>query len=157
MRLPAFFLVAAAFLASTGCADSSKSLPTSPSGAASSGSSAPATVTERFDAIIDLKGSSFFPFNVSQTGGAVMINLASLSPLNRPGLLAVSMELGYGVPIKDDDGNTMGCDLRRTIQATPALTAQLTDTLTTGSYCANIADVGNMREPANFSIRITHP
>jgi len=156
MRFPFFSCLAAALLASA-CSDSSKSLPTSPSGTASSGSSAPSTVTERFDAILDLKGSKFFPFSVGQNGGAVLFNLASLSPLTRPGLLAVTVELGYGVPIKDDDGNPIGCDLRRTIQTTPALTAQLTDTLTTGSYCANIADVGNMREAANFSIRITHP
>jgi hypothetical protein len=157
MRVWVSHVLAAAFLAFAACADPSKSLPTSPSGSASSGSSAPAMVTERFDAILDLRGSNFFSFSVSQNGGAVMINFASLSPLNRPGLLIVTMEIGFGVPIKDDEGNTVGCDLRRTIQTTPALTSQLTDTLTAGSYCANIADVGNMREPANFSMRITHP
>ena len=139
-----------AALATAACGDNT---PTSPS----STSSAPATVTERFDAILDIKGSNFYLFSVSQNGGMVGVNLASLSPLNRPGLLAVTMQIGYGVPVKDDDGNPIGCDLRKTVETTPALTAQLTDTLTAGSYCANIADIGNMREAANFSLRITHP
>jgi hypothetical protein len=128
--------------------------PTSPS----TTSSAPATVTERFDAIIDVKASSFFPFAVNQSGGSVSINFASLSPLNRPGLLPATMEIGYGMGVRDDDGNVVGCDLLKTIQAIPALTAQLTDPLTAGTnYCANIADIGKLTEPANFSIRITHP
>ena len=115
-------------------------------------------MTERFDAIVDLKGSSFFPFSVNQSGGTVSINFASLSPLNRPGFLAVPMEIGYGTTVLDDDSNVVGCDLRKTIQATPALTAQMSETVTAAAnYCANIADVGGLREPANFSIRITHP
>ncbi len=150
MRRPAFILVIAA-VSTLACGNATT--PTSPS----TTSSAPATVTERFDAIIDLKGSRFFPFSVNQNSGTVSINLASLSPLNRPGLFAVTMEVGYGVPITDEDGNPVGCDLRRTIQTAPALTAQFTDTLTAGSYCANLADIGNMLEAANFSIRITHP
>jgi hypothetical protein len=117
----------------------------------------PTTVTERFDAIVDLKGSNFYAFSVGQ-GGTVSINLASLSPLNRPGLLVVPMEIGYGTTVLDDDNNVVGCELRKTIQATPALTAQMSESLTAAvNYCANIADVGGLREAANFSIRITHP
>jgi len=114
-------------------------------------------VTERFDAIVAVKGSNFFPFSAGQ-GGTVSINFASLSPLNRPGLLDVPMEIGYGTTMLDGDNNVVGCDLRKTIRATPALTAQMSDSLTAAAnYCANIADVGNLREAANFSIRITHP
>jgi hypothetical protein len=115
-------------------------------------------VTERFDAIISLKGSNYFPFSVNQSGGNVSINFASLSPLNRPGLLTVTMQIGYGTTVLDGDGNIVGCDLRKTIETTPALAAQLSESLTVAAnYCANIADVGNLREPANFSMRITHP
>jgi len=118
----------------------------------------PTTVTERFDAIIDLKSSNFYPFSVTANGGTVSINFASLSPLNRAGVLPVVMQIGYGTVVTDADGNPAGCDLKKTIQAAPALSSQLTDTLTVATnYCASIADVGNLREPANFSIRITHP
>ena len=155
MRLPVLIL-AIAGVSAAACGNSANSLPTSPSG--SSTSSTPTAVTERFDAIVDLKGSNFFPFSVNQSGGTVSLNFASLSPLNRPGLLAVPMEIGYGTTVLDDDNNVVGCDLRKTIQATPALTAQMSDTVTAAAnYCANIADVGGLREPANFSIRITHP
>jgi hypothetical protein len=41
---------------------------------------------------------------------------------------------------------------------TPALAAQMSESLTAATnYCVNIADVGSLREAANFSIRITHP
>jgi len=153
MRFPVFSLVVAA-LAMAACGDSSNNLPTSPSGSTST----PTTLTERFDQIIVLRGSNFFPFSVGTNGGNVAINFASLSPLIRPGLLVVTMRLGYGTVVTDGDGNAVGCDLRKTVDTTPALTAQLTDTLTVGTnYCASIADIGNLREPANFSVRITHP
>ena len=149
MRLPVLILSIAAVSAIACGGDT----PTSPSTTPTT----PTTVTERFDAIVDLKGSNFFAFSAGQ-GGTVSINLASLSPLNRPGLLVVPMEIGYGTTVLDGDNNVVGCDLRKTIQATPALTAQMSESVTAAAnYCANIADVGGLREPANFSIRITHP
>jgi len=52
----------------------------------------------------------------------------------------------------------IGCSLAKVMQTTPALAAQMNDTLAPASdYCANIADVGGLRESVNFSIRITHP
>ena len=148
MRLSVLILLIAA-VSAAGCGDDTPTSPTTPT--------TPTLVTERFDAIVDVKGSSFFAFSVGQ-GGPVSINLASLSPLNRPGLLAVPMEIGYGTTVLDGDNNVVGCDLRKTIQATPALTAQMSDSLTAAAnYCASIADAGGLREAANFSIRITHP
>ena len=145
MRLPANSLLTLALLA-TACGGSGTA--TSPS----TTSSTPSNATERFDAILEPGASAFYAFTVGTNGGTVSINFASLSPLSRPGLLPTSMEIGYGVPAGE------GCDLRKTVQTTPGLTSQLTDTLTTGTYCANIADVGKkLTEPANFTIRITHP
>ena len=150
MRLPVLILAIAA-VSVAACGDDT---PTSPS----TTSTTPTAVTERFDAIIDVKGSNYVPFSVNQSGGTVSINFASLSPLNRPGLLTVAMQIGYGTTVLDGDGNVVGCDLRKTIEATPALTAQMSESLTAAAnYCASIADIGNMREPANFSMRITHP
>jgi hypothetical protein len=137
-----------AAVSTAGCGDDTPTTPTP---------TTPTRVTDRFDAIVDVKGSNFFAFSVGQ-GGTVSINLASLSPLDRPGLLAVPMEIGYGTTVLDGDNNVVGCDLRKTIQATPALTAQMSESLTAAAnYCANIADVGGLHEAANFSIRITHP
>jgi len=146
MRFPALLSLLALV-----CAACGGSTPTSPS-------STPASnAVERFDSIINVGDSQFYPFSVGSSG-QTSINLASLSPISKPGALTATMEIGWGKVVKDDDGNPSGCTLSRVMQTTPALTAQLTDTLAPAQdYCANIADVGGLRESANFSIRISHP
>jgi major membrane immunogen (membrane-anchored lipoprotein) len=109
-----------------------------------------ASTTERFDAILAPGGSAFFSFALTTNNGTVAINLASLSSLTSPGVLAVPMQIGYGVPAGE------GCAVQKSILVTPALTSQLTATLRDGTYCASIADVGNLKASANFSIRVTH-
>ena len=132
------------------CAGCGDDTPTSPS-------STPVNATERFDAIINVRESKFYPFSVGSSG-TTTINLASLSPLDRQGVVNATMEIGWGKAIKDENGTVVSCDLARVIQTTPALAAQLSDTLTPASdYCANIADVGGLRESVNFSMRISHP
>jgi hypothetical protein len=145
MRRAAILAVAVLFCA--GCGDDT---PTSPS-------STPVNATERFDSIINVRESKFYPFSVGSSG-TTTINLASLSPIDRPGVVNATMEIGWGKAIKDENGTVVRCDLSRVIQTTPALAAQLSDTLTPASdYCANIADVGGLRESVNFSMRISHP
>jgi hypothetical protein len=146
MRRAAFLAVVLSFCA--GCGDDT---PTSAS------STTPVNGTERFDAIINVRESKFFPFSVGSSG-TTTINLASLSPIGRQGVVNATMEIGWGKAIKDESGTVVSCDLARVIQTTPALAAQLSDTLAPASdYCANIADVGGLRESANFSMRISHP
>lgn len=146
MRFAVLVLILAPFCAA--CGDDT---PTTPS------STTPSRATERFDDVIDVRASRFFAFSVGSNGNT-SINLASLSPINRTGVLMTTMELGWGKTLKDEAGTVIGCTLAKVMQTTPALTAQMNDTLTPASdYCANIADIGELREPANFSIRITHP
>jgi hypothetical protein len=145
MRRAAFLAVVVSLLA--GCGDDT---PTS-------ASPTPVNATDRFDDIINVRESKFFPFSVGSSG-TTTINLASLSPIDRPGVVNATMEIGWGKAIKDDSGTVVQCDLAKVIQTTPGLSAQLTDTLTPASdYCANIADVGGLRESVNFSMRISHP
>ena len=132
------------------CAGCGDDTPTSPS-------STPVNATERFDNIINVRESKFFPFSVG-SNGTTTINLASLSLIDRPGVVNATMEIGWGKAIKDENGTVVSCDLAKVIQTTPALAAQLSETLTPASdYCANIADVGGLRESVNFSMRISHP
>jgi hypothetical protein len=132
------------------CAGCGDDTPTSPS-------STPVNATERFDDIINVRESKFFPFSVG-SNGTTTINLASLSLIDRPGVVNATMEIGWGKAIKDENGTVVSCDLAKVIQTTPALAAQLSDTLTPASdYCANIADVGGLRGSVNFSMRISHP
>ena len=133
------------------CAGCGDDTPTTPS------STSAVNATERFDDIINVKESKFFPFSVG-SNGTTTINLASLSPIDRPGVVNATMEIGWGKAIKDDSGTVVGCDLSKVTQTTPGLAAQLSDTLTPASdYCANIADVGGLRESVNFAMRISHP
>src|SRR4051812_44641834 len=136
--------------------DKSNSVPTSPSATGGAGGTSSRT-TERFDDIINSREAKFQAFSVG-SNGTTSINLASLSPLNGPGTISATMEIGWGKTLKDDSGTVIGCTLAKVMQTTPALTAQLNDPLTPSTdYCANIADVGGLREAANFSIRIFHP
>ncbi len=145
MRFAALFFLAALCVS---CGDDN---PTTPSPTTSTRG------TERFDDIINLHESKFFAFSVGSSG-TTSINLASLSPLNRPGAIAATMEIGWGKAVKDDAGTVTGCDLMKVLQTTPALSAQMNEPLPPAAdYCANIADVGGLREAANFSIRIIHP
>jgi hypothetical protein len=138
------------FMCASVCAACGDDTPTAPSTTTS-------RATERFDDIINVRESKFQAFSVGSSG-TTSINLASLSPLNRPGVVNATMEIGWGKTIKADDGTVIGCDLAKVLQTTPSLTAQMTDMLVpSADYCANIADVGGLREPVNFSIRITHP
>src|SRR4051812_40619175 len=145
MRVRAFLIgipMIGAALAGAACGSDTATSPSTTTTATSS--------TERFDAILQPGTTAFYSFIVAQTNGSVAINLASLSPLTRPGVLPVAMQIGYGVPAGE------GCDIQKAIVTTPALTSQLTATLRDGTYCAAITDLGNLKEPANYSIRITH-
>jgi hypothetical protein len=108
------------------------------------------STTERFDATLDPGSSAFFSFQLATTNGTVAINLASVAPLTRPGVISVPMRIGVGVPAGE------GCSLQQTMLATPALTSQLTTTLRDGTYCASVADIGNLKESVNISVRVTH-
>jgi hypothetical protein len=146
MRFAVFVLICASV-----CAACGGDTPSSPS------STSTDRATERFDDIINRGESKFHAFSVG-SNGTTSINLASLSPVTGPGAITATMEIGWGKTIKAEDGTVVGCDLAKVMQVTPAFTSQMNDTLTpSADYCANIADVGGLRESANFAIRITHP
>jgi hypothetical protein len=106
--------------------------------------------TERFDATLTPGSSAFFSFTLTTTNGTVAINLASMSSLTAAGLIGVPMRIGYGVPAGT------GCQVMQSIIAAPALISQLNVTLRDGTYCATVADIGNLTQPVNFTMRITH-
>ena len=145
MRLAALFLLISL------CAACGDDTATSPSPTDTS------RATERFDDIINVRESKFKAFSVGSSG-TTSINLASLSPIAGSAAINATMEIGWGKTIKDDSGNPIGCELGKVLQTTPALASQMNEPLPPAQdYCANIADVGGLRNSVNFSMRITHP
>jgi hypothetical protein len=145
MRLAALFLLISL------CAACGDDTATSPSPTDTS------RATERFDDIINVRESKFKAFSVGSSG-TTSINLASLSPIAGSAVINATMEIGWGKTIKDDSGTPIGCELAKVLQTTPALASQMNEPLPPAQdYCANIADVGGLRNSANFSMRITHP
>src|ERR1700741_305219 len=116
MRFAVLVLILAPFCAA--CGDDT---PTTPSSTTNS------RATERFDDIINVQESRFFAFSVG-SNGTTSINLASLTPVNRSGVIVATMEIGWGKTAKDEAGTVVGCTLSRLMQTTPPLTAQLNDT-----------------------------
>jgi hypothetical protein len=135
-------LVALVALASLGVGCSNDVTPPTPATAASttelfSGSLAPRDIPQ------------FYSFTVGQAG-TVSITLASLTigPL-APATTAAG--LGLGIPAGE------GCRLSMSLNARPALTAQITNMSAAGISCAAIFDPGTLTSPVTFAIRIVHP
>jgi hypothetical protein len=127
-------LVAA--LAAAGCGNnSSVTAPSTPS------------IPEAFSGSLPVQGSSFYSFTVS-TAGTVSLSLSSLTsnPLS-PASSSV-VRLGLGVPLGT------GCSVSTSIDTTAGLTTQLTAPVNPDVYCVNIADIGNLTGPTDFTILI---
>lgn len=110
----------------------------------------PTLTTEFFTGSLPVESSSFYSFTVTGTG-SVNVTLASLTLSRFSPALAIQVGLGVGTPAGT------GCSLSDSLDTAPALTAQLTASLSPGIYCVDISDIGNLAEPVNFAIRIIHP
>lgn len=123
-----------------GCSDNTQNV-TSPS---SSGSG---SITLLFEGTLPPRGSSFYSFQVNQAD-IVSLTFASLTLGPRSTALTSVLGLGIGTP------NGTGCDLTRSVNASPGLTSQLTTAMAAGTYCVKVTDIGNLTTPANFAVRI---
>jgi hypothetical protein len=106
--------------------------------------------TELFEGTLDPGGSAFYSFMVSGTG-LTNVMLASVTTSTSPGASsAVTLGLALGTPLGE------GCVITNSIPASAGLTSQLVNSLTPGTYCARVYDIGNLKAPVNFAIRIVH-
>jgi hypothetical protein len=139
VSIPALIVV---LLGVSACGDS----PTSPSDT----SATLAPVTEVFSGTLLTGGTSFFSFVVSQ-GGTVKVMLATTTTeAGQP--LSPSLKLGVGVPAG------LGCGVTSSVTASAALTSQISNSLSAGTYCVDISDPGNsLTQTISFNIRIVHP
>jgi hypothetical protein len=82
----------------------------------------------------------------------VNITLASLTDSgNANSTLTTPVGLGIGIP--DSAGGCTHSSENRA--AAPALTAQVSNSATTGAHCVDIYDVGNLSGNVDFAVRIT--
>ena len=105
--------------------------------------------TETFAGTLQVKGSNFYSFVVTQAGPVGL----TLAAVQTPGGAALSTPVGIGVGIPAGTG----CARSSSATAPPGLAAQLTVTLNPGIYCAAVFDTGNVSSAVNFAMRIRHP
>jgi hypothetical protein len=126
-------------LLTSACGSGNTAAPTPPSG----------PTTDVFFGTLAVQGSSFYSFTVTASG-PVSITLASLVPTEPGPAIHAVMGLGVGTPVGTD------CGLTNSVNAAPSLTAQLINSLSPGTYCTQISDLGALTAPVNFSVRIVH-
>lgn len=108
----------------------------------------PSTVL--FEGQLAVGGSAFYSFTVSTTGDANVM-LASVTTSTAPGSESnVVLGLALGTPLGED------CSITSAVLASAALQSPLVNNLAPGIYCTRVYDIGNLRSPVKFAIRIVH-
>lgn len=121
-------------LFAAGCAD--PVAPTTPTPAVPS-------ITDTFSDTLLVFGSNTHQFSVATVGG-VKVSLTSVEP-------GALVGLGVGTP------SLGSCSLIDHIEAVAGQAVQLSGTATVpGSYCVIIYDLGNLVEPAVYTINVLH-
>ena len=139
----AFALAATLALTLSACGGSDTSTPT-----AASADTGP--TTQLFEGQLSVGGSAFYSFTVTTTGLANVL-LASVSTTTTPGTSStVVLGLALGMPIGTD------CTITNAVPTAAGLTSQMVNSLTPGTYCARVYDIGNLKSAVNFAIRIVH-
>ena len=129
--LPAVLAVA---LVSAGCAD--PAAPTTPTPATP-------TIVETFSDTLLVAGANTHQFNVDKIGG-VKVSLTSVEP-------GAAVLIGVGTP------SLGSCSVIDHIEAVAGKAILLSGTATVpGAYCVIIQDIGNLVEPAVYTINVLH-
>lgn len=105
------------------------------------------TTVEQFASRIQEKGSAWRSINVP-TAGDVTLQLVSVTQAN------VVMNIGIGTIAGTQCVLAANVD---TAANADAIAPQLTRTLAVGTYCVKIADIGNLTQIVDFTIRIEKP
>ena len=103
--------------------------------------------TDTFSGTVQVGGSVFHSFPVSQTG-TTDVDLTAASP-------PAGVPLGVAIGTPGDAGCTPLAGASGTVVAGP--TAQLTGITTAGTLCVQIRDVGQATGPVAYTVTVTHP
>jgi len=135
-------LIVATVFTAVGCSNSSdntsSTLPTAPSSP---------LVTENFSGTVQIGSNDSKPFTVTSDGSPITIDLTSAGP-------PATISMGFGV------GTFVGgtCQLSSGGNTTAAAgpTPQLSGTISAGSYCFMVYDVGNQSGPITYTAVVNH-
>ena len=80
--------------------------------------------------------------------------------VNASGTIAVTLTaagatLGLGVGLPRVSGG--GCRLGVSVNASPASSPQISTAADSGQYCVQVYDLGTLRDPVGFALKIDHP
>jgi len=105
------------------------------------------TTTETFTGTVQPNfGVDFHTFTVAQSGTASVTLTAAGPPAT------IFMGVGIGTP----SATTCAVISGDSTIAPASATAQLTGTLSPGSYCVQVYDVGNQSAPVTYSVTVAH-
>jgi hypothetical protein len=103
--------------------------------------------TDTFSGTLQVGGTVFHSFPVSQTG-AIDVDLTAASP-------PANVPLGVAIGTPGEAGCTPLAGASGTVVAGP--TPQLTGLTTAGTLCVQIRDVGQATGPIAYTVTVTHP
>jgi hypothetical protein len=103
--------------------------------------------TDTFTGTAQIAGSASHTFTVSQAG-EVDVTLAAAAPPS-----TIVMGLGLGEPAESKCVPFAGA-----LTSTPAGTSpQLSGTVSPGTLCVEVHDIGNQTAPVTYTLTVTHP
>jgi hypothetical protein len=103
--------------------------------------------TDTFSGTVQVGGSSFHSFPVSQTGTTDVTLTAASPPAN--------VVMGIAIGTTGDGGCTPLAGASANVVA--GSTPQLTGLTTSGTLCVQIRDVGQATGPVSYTVTVTHP
>ena len=123
------------------CGNNTSAAPTTPTPASP-------TITQVFNGTLPVGGSSFYSFSMS-VYGTVNATLLDIEGNGVPPTVTVALGIGTLSSTSCSPTSPTNVQIGGTVLATT--------TEQPGTYCVNIADIGNLFSPATFSIEIDHP
>jgi len=104
-------------------------------------------ISENFTGTVAVSGNDAHTFTVALSGGQVNATLTAAGPPS-----TIFMGLGIGTP----SGSTCTLLTNGSVVTPAGTTAQLTGTLSAGSYCVMVFDVGNQTAPVTYAVTVNH-
>jgi hypothetical protein len=131
------------------CAACDVTTPTATSTAPTTSCPETTPATTLFAGTLGVGESAFYSFSPA-CATFVRVLLGSLTPTGTNAPSPVAVGLGLGVPAGT------GCGLTTSTVASSALSAQLVSQVPAGLYCVAIFDVGNMKAPLDYTVRLVY-